>query len=460
LSQLVIRGLDQSAVAEAERALVRLLPLKDTTLRTIDTHALNVNKGSAHLLPTSYDQKTVDFKHRADNLGRWALPVARKAQGDVEWTEEMAEESTARKRHIASIMQSLQSAAKNGPPAIAERDNEDKSGIWRSKPTFTLSAEFGQVLHPMKDAGFKGAAKIDKHIPSQPLFTPIIPGLMNVLGAAQLQGARDDESSSFKAIKPNEESSLLYDFVAAPEQQGLEPGQTIPSLSIQVRTGDDDTAAALRKVSLGFQQHVHTVLLPGRATDVRFFRRGELHFRKVWKDKQLKEWIEAVRANITSGERLTAPDLSVKVPKWTITGKPKHVKDGKTLSYLFAGVRFEQSVIGSFRGANVTYNTTQASKMGAQGGSLNMSYDREDWGAENLLQEEDSLASFVEQSLDFVDSITEASSTTQPLAKKVLHPRDMNSYRKQRRAEEQVATASKTEEPAENAVVQAKEAQQ
>jgi hypothetical protein len=454
---LVVRGLDQSAVAEAERALIRLLPLQETTLRTIDTHAINVNKGSAHLLPTSYDQKTVEFKHRAASLGRWSLPVARKTQGDVERTEETAEESTARTRQIAAVMQSLQSAAKDGPPAIAEREKDDKSGIWRSKPTFTLSAEFGQVLYPLKDAGAKGTAH--KHTSPQPLFTPIIPGLMNVLGAAQLQGARDDESSSFKAMERSEDSSLLYDFVAAPEQQGLEPGQAIPSLSIQVRTGDEGTAAALHKVSLGFQQHVHTVLLPGRATDVQFFRKGELRFQKVWKDKQLKEWIEAVRANIASGERLTALDLSIKVPKWTITGKPKHVKDGKTLMYLFAGVRFQQSVNGTFRGANVTYSTTQASKMGAQGGSLNMYYDREDWGAEKLLQEEDSLASFVEQSLDFVDSITEASSTTQPLAKKVLHPRDIHSYRRQRRAEEQAATVTKTEEPVDNAVAQAKEVQ-
>jgi hypothetical protein len=454
---LVVRGLDQSAVAEAERALIRLLPLQETTLRTIDTHAINVNKGSAHLLPTSYDQKTVEFKHRTASLGRWSLPVARKTQGDVERTEETAEESTARTRQIAAVMQSLQSAAKDGPPAIAEREKDDKSGIWRSKPTFTLSAEFGQALCPLKDAGAKGM--VHKHTSSPPLFTPIIPGLMNVLGAAQLQGARDDESASFKAMERSEESSLLYDFVAAPEQQGLEPGQAIPSLSIQVRTGDEGTAAALHKVSLGFQQHVHTVLLPGRATDVQFFRKGELRFQKVWKDKQLKEWIEAVRANIASGERLTAPDLSIKVPKWTITGKPKHVKDGKTLMYLFAGVRFQQSVNGTFRGANVTYSTTQASKMGAQGGSLNMYYDREDWGAEKLLQEEDSLASFVEQSLDFVDSITEASSTTQPLAKKVLHPRDIHSYRRQRRAEEQAATVTKTEEPVDNAVAQAKEAQ-
>jgi hypothetical protein len=457
---LVVRGLDQSAVAEAERALIRLLPLQETTLRTIDTHALNVNKSSAHLLPTSFDQKSVEFKHRAASLGRWSLPVARKTQGEVEWTEGTVEKSTARTRQIASVMQSLQSAAKNGPPAIAEREKDDKSGIWRAKPTFTLSAEFGQVLYPLKDAGAKGTAQNDKYMSSQPLFTPIIPGLMNVLGAAQLQGARDDESSSFKAMERSEESLLLYDFVAAPEQQGLEPGQAIPSLSIQVRTGDEDTAAALHKVSLGFQQHVHTVLLPGRATDVQFFRRGELRFQKVWKDKQLKEWIEAVRANIASGERLTAPDLSIKVPKWTITGKSKHVKDGKTLVYLFAGVRFQQSVTGTFRGANVTYETTQASKMGAQGGSLNMYYDREDWGAENLLQEEDSLASFVEQSLDFVDSITEASSTTQPLAKKILHPRDINSYRRQKRAEEQASMATNTEEPADNAVAQAKETQQ
>jgi hypothetical protein len=439
-------------VAEAERALIRLLPLKETVLRTIDTKELDIKKGSSHLIPTSYDQASVEYKHRAASLGRWSLSVARQTQDEVEQAAKWADEATARKRQIASVMQSLQTVAKNGPPAIAEKYADDKPGIWISKPTFKLSAEFGQVLYPL-------TAQNDKRLRSQPLFTPVVPGLISILGAARMQDAREDDSTSFKAIKRSEEPLLLYDFVAAPEQQSLEPGHVIPSLSIQVRTGDEESGAALHKAILGFQQHVHTVLLPNSAVDVQFFRRGEMHLRKVWRDKQLKEWIDAVRANIASGERLTAPDLSIKVPKWTLTGKPKDVKDGKTLSYLFAGVRFQQSVVGTFKGADVAYNTTQAGKMGAQGGSLNMYYDREEWGAEALLQDEGTLATFVEQSLDFVDKITEAASATLPLAKKMLRPRDMDSARRHRRADEQAEAAAKTEEPADNAVAQASPSQ-
>jgi hypothetical protein len=455
----VIRGLDKSAVSDAERALVRLLPLKDATLRTIDTQELDLGRGPGHLLPTSYDEKSLDFKHRSANLGRWSLPVARQAHSEGDMSGESIEKSTARQRRAASIVESLRKSAKEGPSALSESIKVGKPGVWQQEPTFRLSVEFGQVLYPLRDAVPNSTPQNDRPLPSRPLFTPSVPGLMSLMGAARIQGASNTElSPSFNATTRTEAPSLLYDFVAAPDQKGDLAGRVLPSLHVQMRTKDGESEATLHKLSLGFQQHIHTVLLPDSAADVQFSRYGRLTIRKSLKNTHIKEWIRAISANIASGERLTAPELTIDIPRWTITGDPKDVNHTKTVTYLFSGVRFRQAVVGEFQGASVSYNTTQSGKMGAQGGSLSMYHNQEGRSAEDLLQD-DSLTAFVERSLEFVDRITEAASQTQPVAK-MVRPRNNESGRRQRRLEEQAIAATETEElTGDDAIAQAKEAQ-
>ena len=89
-----------------------------------------------------------------------------------------------------------------------------------------------------------------------------------------------------------------------------------------------------------------------------------------------------------------------------------------------------------------------------------MYYGQEDWCAKALLQDEGSLTSFVEKSLDFLDSITEAASQSQPLAKKILRPRTFHTERRQKRMEEQAAAPTKTKAPTDDADAQDKEALQ
>jgi hypothetical protein len=461
LIQLIIRGLDKLAVVEAERALIRLLPLKDSTLHTIDTQELDVTNGLGHLLPASYDEKSLDFKHRSTKQNRWSLPVVRQDHGVRHVATETVEKSTARQRKVASVVESLRNAAKDGPSALVEPVQDGKLGIWHTEPTFKLSAEFGQVLYPFVDTVVEGTPQDGKTLSSRPLFTSNVPGLMNLLGAAHIHGVSETEpSSSFRALKSTEAPSLLYDFIAAPDQQFDVTGQVLPSLHVQMRT-NDDAGATLHKLTLGFQQHMHTVLLPGSAADVQFSRHGRLHLRKNHKDPHIKKWANAVSTNIASGERLTASELTIGIPEWTITGDPKDVNSIKTVKYWFSGVRFRQAMIGEFQGVNVSYNTIQAGKMGAQGGSLNMYHSQEGQSAEALLQD-DSLTSFVERSLDFVDTITEAASHTQPVAKavaKTLRPRRVKGSRRERRLEEQAVTGRKTEEVTDDDVAHAEEAQ-
>lgn len=443
----MIRGLDTGAVAEAERTLIRLLPFRNTTIHTIDTQDIDAGKGRGILLPTSHDEKSLEQRYRSTNLGRWSLPVARSAQVHIpkvhsavsEVNDKVPDISAARKDRGIAIVHSLCQLAKEGQTAF--ETERTKYGTSMKEPKFRLSADFGQALFPLMDTASGGESNDKLSSSSKPLFTSSVPGLTGLLSSAHTQGLADVKSSPhFEAVKRFEEPSLVYDFVAAPEQSKLDAGQTPPTLRIQMRTSDSGGKATLHKVSFGFQEHIHTVLLPGDVADVRFTRYARLHYRHMPKNELVEEWVEEVGANIASGERLTAPNLTVQVPKYTIIGAKG--PGAYTVNYLFSGVRFRQIVNGKYHDEDVSYSTVQSSKLGAQGGALSMYYRHEAKSANELLQDHDgSLTSFVEKVLAFAATITEAAGQTQPVAK-LLRPRSNQSGRKQRRLEEQVATAT------------------
>jgi hypothetical protein len=442
----VIRGLDKGAVAEAERTLIRLLPFKDSTLHTIDTQEVDAAKGQGHLLPASYDVKSLELRQRNADLGRWSLPVGRKAQvpspkahdAEPEPIERVPETLATRNNRAAAIVRSLQQLANKGlAPDQAARAKSDE--LVEEGPRFKLSAEFGQALFPLIDTAPSGKSKSKPSLTSQPLFTSSIPGLSSLLSSAYTQSLTNVEPSPhFQPVNRVEELSLLYDFVAAPEQEKLEAGQTPPTLRIQMRTDKLGGKATFRKLGLNFQEHVHSVLLPGDAVDVQFTRYGRIHHHKNSpKMKLVEQWVEAVSANIASGERLTAPDLTFQVPKYTIIGAKGH--GNLPVKYLFSGVQFRQAMNGTYDDEPASYATVQSGKLGAQGGALSMYYKNEENSAEELLRDDGSLTSFVEKALDLAATITKAAGQTQAVAK-TLRPRSDESGRKQRRREERAAT--------------------
>jgi hypothetical protein len=154
----------------------------------------------------------------------------------------------------------------------------------------------------------------------------------------------------------------------------------------------------------------------------------------------IRDWITKVRLNINSGERLTAPEITIPIPQWTITGNPAD-QDVKKVTYLFSAVQLRQIIEGRVLDEHATYSSTQSSKLAAQGGALAMYYRKDANSVEQLLRDDDNrLTSFVENSLRFADAVTEAAGQTQPIAK-ILRPRKTESGRKQRRLEEQAAAA-------------------
>lgn len=392
----------------------------------------------------------LEHRYRTANLGRWSSPIERHVHVEVGKGQEpqantagsSSEEPATSQSRVARIIGNLRQSVGQGPATTVEQAEKKGVGYWYPEPEYKLSAELGQALFPLSDSTSGSTAKKGEPSTTQLLFTPSVPGLMSLLSSAYTQSApRAGPSPEFRAIARTETPSLLYDFIAAPEQQNL---GTLPSLHIQLRSSLDGGATTFHKLSLGIQEHMHTVLLPESAVDIQFVRYGRLRYQKNHHDKSIDDWIEAACANIASGERLTAPGLTIDIPNWTIAGNSKNAKGMQTVTYLFSGVQFRQAVSGSFLDTPVSYSTTQAGKMGTRGGSLSMYYPGVGRNTETLLQDEEGLSSFVQNSLGLVDKITAAATQTQSVFK-VLRPRSNESGRKQRRLAQQMAAAAESE---------------
>ncbi|KAH4112949.1 hypothetical protein HBH47_217740 [Parastagonospora nodorum] len=451
---LVIRGFSPGANAEAERALLRLLPLKDTATRTIDTQEIEDRKSQVHLLPASFEGRSLEVRHQSANLGRWTSPVGRRVDAqvphgqdvDVKSGENVSQTSAAREHMILSIIQKLRDSLKERRSTAAKDPKKSPQSPFENLPKFKLSANFGQALFPMPDTASARTSPVSTSSSARPLFTSSVPGLASLMSPTHVHGTvQDEQLSQFRFVAKSESPSLLlYDFIPAPAQTELKSGQTPPSLHIQMRTGGkafgEKANTALHELSLGFQEHVHTVLLPDSATDVQFTRYGRLHLDSSTMKLPILDWITDVHKNINSGERLTAPDITIPVPHWAITGNPADL-GVKKITYLFSAVQLQQVIEGRVMDEFATYSSTQSSKLAAQGGALAMHYRKDVKSVEKLLQGDDNrLTSFVENSLRFADAVTEAAGQAQPIAK-ILRPRNTESGRKHRRLEEQAAAA-------------------
>ena len=424
--QLKIRGLDETSVAEAKRTLIRLLPFKESATRTIDTQRLDTAKHVSYLLPVFHESKSLDYNYRNMSLGRWALPVTRSAdtattQDQVTSQEEAESRSTPEQNthgvvnRVVSVLKPPVDGAFTGPES---KPRNRQTGYWALEPEYKVSADFGQVLFPLElsDPNKVVEAASDSRSP----FQPAIPGLGSLLA-----------SSEFQNLSRTETPALLYEFIPSPDQKDLETmiGPDFPKLHIQVRTGRDGNRPTIHKLSLGFQGRVHDVLLPDQAADIRFYRYGRLRFSsKSHHDKNVEEWSEAVRQNIESGGRLSAPSLTIDIPKWTIPGFPSDATGMLPVQYLFSGIQFRQSVTGTLLDTQISYSTVQSGKLGAKGGALSAYSEKL-----QVDEVEVQIRDFATKCVQMVDYITQAGAQTQPLRQTVL-PRNEYGARKQRRA--------------------------
>jgi hypothetical protein len=410
---LTIRGFDKNSIEEAKRTLIRFLPFKEPVTRTFDTQKLGTADSAVFLSPVLPEDTSLEYKYRSRDLGRLSMPIVRLTvpeSVDFQAKKPAKAPKTALHGLVNRTMATLLRTASDVALPTHELSH------WVPEPRYKLSAEFGQVLFPLENADPNQVVKAALAQPSQSPFLPTISGLNSLFTSPNL-------SATTRLQTP----SLHYEF--RPDLSHA-PGQLFPSLSIQMRTGRSGARATLHKLTLSFQQRIHDVLLPDKASDVRFYRRASLHFNvKDHNDEDVQTWADAVIENIESGGRLTAPPLRIKIPKWTIPGFSSEEKGMCNVTYYFSGIQFRQSVAGNLFGEDISYSTVQSGKLGAKGGALTAHYTGH---GDTELRDESTVKAFIERCFSMVDLITDASTQTLPVSRQ-LRPRYENSERKTKR---------------------------
>ncbi|KAF1829022.1 hypothetical protein BDW02DRAFT_574375 [Decorospora gaudefroyi] len=432
---LTVRGLDNVAVEEAKRTLLRLFPFKDSTVRTFETRKLLGAKSSMYLMPVFPEAKSLEQRYRHMKLGRMTLPIERLAEPETRegQTHEAETIAKATKRSNAALDKLVSRTSMSvGRFDAGDGTSSMKVNNWAQEAEYTLHAKIGQVLFPLDSAEPHKAGKAITASASLSPFVPYLPGLTSLLASPEL-------SATSRLQTP----SLLYEFQPDPDQPAVNKKLTailpnLPSLRIEMRTGRKGAKPTMDKLNLSFDHRMHDVLLPDEAADLRFFRRGTLSLRNAAKNANVQQWTAAVIENIESGGRLTAPPLTIKIPKWTISGNAQTEKGTLEVTYNFSGIQFQQSISGTLFDNPVSYSTIQSGNFGAKGGTLTAHYSANE---DTHLTDKTQLEQFVNKCLAMVDLVTCKSSQTVPVSKQ-LRPRIEDSERRLRRLGMSTAAAA------------------
>jgi hypothetical protein len=380
-----------------------MIPLKGPA-RHIDRRRLDTAQKESYLIPTAF-KNFLSYRYRNMNLGRWSFPVPKTASEDSPALHHASKSEVAENvgdRFTVRIVKTLKASQKM------------KNLVHKKGQGYTIynkiSAEFGQVLVPL-DARYKTSSAL-----SAP-FSHTFPGLSNLLM---------DEAFSSEAYAAS--PILEYEFVANPAQAApLKGDERHPDLVMKFRY-QQGSKPTLVSIAYKIEESFYDVLLPDRAVDVRFRVSQELVYANtdvMRQETNIRDFIDAVVANIESGERLTAPfKLTVSVPKFAIPGYDATATGNRSLEYFFTGIRYRQTVSTTYQDQPVSYSTTRAGKLGKKGGTLSTSY--------HFKKDSKPLKNFVTTTFKIADLLTDASGNAKAMSKTV-RPRDQTSVRRQKR---------------------------
>ncbi|EMD60659.1 hypothetical protein COCSADRAFT_150811 [Bipolaris sorokiniana ND90Pr] len=418
LTLFTIRGFDNASVEEAKRSLINLLPFRDSITRTSDMLNLGSAATSIYPVPVYVDESLLSYKTRNTPLGRLSVPLPRiSGPESVEDKEESVEVPKSSKATVQGLVD--RTAATILRSASKEFPHLEELGSWVAEPLRKLYVKFGQSLVPLEHANPAKAVANTPERFSQTHFVSTFPGLSSLFTSP-------DISVTTRLQVP----TLYYHFRPDPEQVGFDSNQLFPTLQIKMGTDRHGAKAYFRRVSMRFWQHMHTVSLPNKAADLQFYQYGSLRMTKDHNDANLDKWITAAAKSISSGGRITAPPLSIDVPRWTIPGCSSDEKGMAQIKYHFSGVEFRQAVSGSLLGQKIAFSANQSSKLNAKGGELMAYYDDH---SDIQLRDETTVKAFVKRCYDIADLITNASAQTSPVSRQV-RPRYPESARKMRRS--------------------------
>jgi hypothetical protein len=396
----MIRALNKDSIAEAERCLIKLLPLKKNVRQSIDTLGRDAAKDQSYLLPVHFDKSSVKYLSRNQNFGRWVMPIT---QAD---TPNSGPELATGEPLQDKLLEMIEHAAK-----VPEGLLKIVTGDWTILPEIRVGAQFGQLLFSM-DSSFN-EVEVEAEAESEPSSLPFltaIPGFSKLLSSGEF-------NPKLRSRLPP--PLLNYTFIAAPDQKGFEKGQHFPELSVSFRHNEETGKQHFHKLSLNFNQSAHDVLLPGKAVDVRYVANTQLRLQKgALESRNIMTFVRAINRNQQSGGKLTAPSIDLDIPTWTIPGQPLDPKGTTKVKYLFTGVGYRQSVTAKLLNSDVIVSTLQGGKLSQKGAGMTALHNSYAAGQDRILAELRDRArvwAFLDKTKEMVDLITQTATNDQSM---------------------------------------------
>ncbi|KAF2738829.1 hypothetical protein EJ04DRAFT_549713 [Polyplosphaeria fusca] len=392
-----IRGVTKASVEEAERCLINVLPLRDPSKRTINTKMLK----KEHALSPIPMKNSLDFRFRDIDMGRWVAPVVKMTEEsevtEAEWLETV-EMKKIQDTVLKDLKQNLPTEFVPPPQANVEDQAE-----WQFKPFVRVEALYGQATFLLPPSHKPKIGRHCKHSVDA-AFCTSIPGFPIAL--------TDESAPSAKLYH----ACLSYEFIYNPRGPNrLNPNIVCPVVEMLVGIPSNGDPI-LRGVSLRFNEHNYDVLLPNKATDIRFQRFDTLALLNPLEDPNVKEYFEAIRENVKSGQRLTAPaKLAIPIPGFINRKLPGRGHKPRTLEYLLKRIQYRQHLQSQFQDRLLDYASVRGGTLDHVGNSLALSY------SPNTLQgvKENDLASFINTSFELADRLTTAAADPVPRSERV-----------------------------------------
>lgn len=334
------------------------------------------------------EKESVVYSARKTKFGRWSLPVQQNAKAH-------AAPSNLTKR-LKRAQEQVLKMFTTRPDQVGP---EKPYARWAHKAEVRLRASFGHTLFPLEKPNSEEA-----------FFLPALPGLSSLF--------TDEGFSTSFTTRP----VLCYEFIAQPGTfnytSDLSPFK-FPKLTAYFRVIDGQQG--LSKIMLSFGSGDHQVVLPEEAVDIQFEYNQSLRMTKAHTDIHTRDLREHVLANLRSGGRITAPDLTIPIPKWTVEGMEFDGPDDliKT-KFQFVGVTFTQNVWGDHNGNITTYSTKQSGKLGAKNGKFSTVFGVSRAAKPIAIDDPpNEIRDFVARAFSMAGTITEAATSSQQGPKKV-----------------------------------------
>lgn len=289
--------------------------------------------------------------------------------------------------HALALATATHTALRLAGPSVAlisPLSGQVTHATWADHEQATTTACIGNVLHrigssqPVWPTSMRESA--ERAVGSR-TFTYDVPGLVQAM-------------ASLGALEPRSTppGTLVLHLKPSPwSAPGGKPALRLPAMEILLEVDPDRRQNRLLKVEAVVEQRVLDVMLPARATDMRFVARSTLELLNPARSQSIQDFLSRSRLEIWGRDRLkAAPGLSIQIPRSILpnepfaagpateeaTAEPVLSPDGIPTEYLFTGLEYRQTIDMVVEGWRAQYTTVEAGKAGGRWGELTLRMER------------------------------------------------------------------------------------